>query len=370
MKDEGSRNSEEVRQETLAPGADPMPAEAQAPRMTLAYHKPYKVCQVCGKVFPDRKTYLMETEPVRGNPDYPEGKMPAEDGDEWYYELRNCSCGATLAEKIRSERDLSPLGRLRRSMFRELWDHYVREKGMSREEAREAVMSRYEAFFRAHLTGHRVDRAGRGPWEQHGPASAELGRLLLSRGIGPNARHEIDDVIWERFGRLAAVMVLDSSGFTRRTKQSGIVSFLALIADLRRRLWSILEAYGATVRKAEADNVLAVFPDAESAVRCAIACQRNAKLTNAGRAEEDVLQICIGVGFGRLLVVGDEDVFGEEVNLASKLGEDVAGPGEILLTESAWRAVQDAFQGFDVEERTLDLAGVRAPYYALDWDLL
>ena len=83
-----------------------------------------------------------------------------------------------------------------------------------------------------------------------------------------------------------------------------------------------------------------------------------------------MLQICIGVGFGRLLVVGDEDVFGEEVNLASKLGEDVAGPGEVLLTESAWRAVQDAFQGFEVEERTLDLAGVQAPYYALDWDLL
>jgi class 3 adenylate cyclase len=34
-----------------------------------------------------------------------------------------------------------------------------------------------------------------------------------------------------------------------------------------------------------------------------------------------------------VLKIGD-DVFGDEVNLASKLGEDIAKAGEILMTQS------------------------------------
>jgi hypothetical protein len=33
--------------------------------------------------------------------------------------------------------------------------------------------------------------------------------------------------------------------------------------------------------------------------------------------------------------VGDDEVYGHEMNLASKLGEDIAGGGEVLLTEAA-----------------------------------
>ena len=34
-------------------------------------------------------------------------------------------------------------------------------------------------------------------------------------------------------------------------------------------------------------------------------------------------------------MVGDDDFYGNELNLASKLGEDVADAGETLLTEAA-----------------------------------
>ena len=48
--------------------------------------------------------------------------------------------------------------------------------------------------------------------------------------------------------------------------------------------------------------------------------------------------LCIGLGFGRVLRIGDADVFGAEVNAASKLGEDIAKAHEILVT----KAVRDA----------------------------
>src|SRR5256886_5385868 len=40
-----------------------------------------------------------------------------------------------------------------------------------------------------------------------------------------------------------------------------------------------------------------------------------------------------GIGYGEILVIENEDIFGSEVNLASKLGEDLAQRGEILLTD-------------------------------------
>jgi len=47
------------------------------------------------------------------------------------------------------------------------------------------------------------------------------------------------------------------------------------------------------------------------------------------------------VGFGDVLDL-DGDAFGAEVNLASKIGEDLARPGEVLLTPGAADALSPA----------------------------
>jgi adenylate cyclase len=49
--------------------------------------------------------------------------------------------------------------------------------------------------------------------------------------------------------------------------------------------------------------------------------------------EEQVL-LCVGLGYGEMLRIGDEDVFGAEVNAASKLGEDTAKGWDIMVTEN------------------------------------
>jgi len=45
--------------------------------------------------------------------------------------------------------------------------------------------------------------------------------------------------------------------------------------------------------------------------------------------------------FGDVLRIGDSDVWGREVNAASKLGEDTAKSGEILVTGAARAALGD-----------------------------
>lgn len=118
----------------------------------------YKVCGVCGKGFPDRVQYLSETVPVRQNPDFPEGNMPDEEGPGHFFELRNCNCGATLAVRIHTKRDLSPRGLLRREMFDDLEQLFMLRDKVDRREAHGRVMARYGAFFKLHLTNKDEDK--------------------------------------------------------------------------------------------------------------------------------------------------------------------------------------------------------------------
>ena len=59
-------------------------------------------------------------------------------------------------------------------------------------------------------------------------------------------------------------------------------------------------------------------------------------------AEPDMrMHVAIGVGYGPTLYVSGVDVWGDQANRAFKLGEDIAEPGEILVTAEA-RAAMNA----------------------------
>jgi adenylate cyclase len=57
------------------------------------------------------------------------------------------------------------------------------------------------------------------------------------------------------------------------------------------------------------------------------------------------------------LRIGDDDVFGNQVNAASKLGEDTARANEILITKAA----KDALSATDVEGLSFELLTERIP---------
>ena len=84
--------------------------------------------------------------------------------------------------------------------------------------------------------------------------------------------------------------------------------------------------------------MLVIFRNIRKAIDCAVRMQQSVKIYNKDREDTEKILLCIGLGFGRVLLIGDEDVFGAEVNAASKLGEDTAKAWEILVTS----AVRDA----------------------------
>lgn len=54
--------------------------------------------------------------------------------------------------------------------------------------------------------------------------------------------------------------------------------------------------------------------------------------------QKQMVLLCVGLGYGDVLRIGDSDVFGAEINAASKLGEDTAKAHEILVTGSVKKA--------------------------------
>jgi class 3 adenylate cyclase len=73
------------------------------------------------------------------------------------------------------------------------------------------------------------------------------------------------------------------------------------------------------------------------------------------------IYLCIGIGCGDVLMLEKEDMYGSEFNLASKLGEDLAERGEILLTSAAFEKLEGDKQ--DWEKMELSISGLELVAY-------
>jgi class 3 adenylate cyclase len=141
-----------------------------------------------------------------------------------------------------------------------------------------------------------------------------------------------------RLTKRLAVVYTDTADFTVRTARDGILHFLMVFNRLVRRARPLVRRLGGEIVKVEADSLLVRFRDADAACRGVDALERLLAELNRGRSEDERLRFSYGIGFGDFLET-DHDLFGLEMNLASKLGEDLARPGEALLTPSAVAAV-------------------------------
>ncbi|MFE4106805.1 adenylate/guanylate cyclase domain-containing protein [Almyronema epifaneia] len=190
-------------------------------------------------------------------------------------------------------------------------------------------------------------------WERN--TASLFQQLLQQRNQYPEAAPAIDQQIQSLFGQHLAVMVLDAVGFSRSAQQSGIIAALAEIQRLQAIAVPAIEGSGGSVFKLDADNVYAYFPNAEAAVAAAQAL--------ISQLNVEGMHASIGIGYGEVLVIANTDIFGEELNLASKLGEDLAGRDEILLTEAAFCSLPPHTLNTDL--LMMEISGLRLRTYRL-----
>jgi adenylate cyclase len=190
---------------------------------------------------------------------------------------------------------------------------------------------------------------------------AELNRLLQLRNEHPEKAVEIDAQIHQTFLQSHAVMVLDMSGFSRLTIRHSIIHFLAMLRRLCAIALPIVEQYQGSLVKQEADNIFAVFPTVEAAIEAAIDILKSLDAINTGLPDSQDLHVSLGIGYGELLMIEGKDVFGSEMNLACKLGEDLARAGEILLTEAAYHQLNQPDRSW--EKLEFSISGLELTTY-------
>jgi adenylate cyclase len=185
---------------------------------------------------------------------------------------------------------------------------------------------------------------------------AELNKLLQERNEYPDKAAEIDGEIRKTFGETHAITVMDMSGFSRLTIKHGIIHFLAMIHRMNQIIMPTVDEYDGAIIKFEADNAFAIFPDVEQSVAACVDILKRFEAANTMLPDELDMYGKFGIGYGEVLIVQDEDLYGSEVNLASKLGEDLASRGEILLTEAAFQQVDREKRQY--EEIELSISGL------------
>lgn len=200
------------------------------------------------------------------------------------------------------------------------------------------------------------------------PMAQKFQELLLqfSQSDVVEERKTIERSLWTDYGAEFAVFVLDMSGFSMLTRKYGIVHYLAMVRRMQLTTEPIVKSHGGFMIKYEADNCFAMFPEPEAAVRAAIAMQNAFAASNLLTPEDQDIHISCGVDFGKVLIIGREDCFGDPVNRASKIGEDVAAAGEILVTKEAMDMIP-ADAGIRAREINVSISGISIPAFMIDY---
>ena len=198
--------------------------------------------------------------------------------------------------------------------------------------------------------------------------SKKFHNLLLnfSQAETMEERQNIESSLWDEFGAEYAVFVLDMSGFSLLTRKYGIVHYLSMVRRMQMTTEPIVKSYGGSMIKYEADNCFAVFPDPLAAVHAAIAMQHAFGAENLLTSEDLDIHISCGIDYGKILVVGHEDCFGDPVNRASKMGEDLAVAGEILVTREAMQMIP-VTAGIKSREMNVSISGITIPAFLIDY---
>lgn len=164
-------------------------------------------------------------------------------------------------------------------------------------------------------------------------ASEDRLEQLIAERLRPGAdKARIDERIWDLFGEEWAVMFTDLVGFSSGVSSFGIIHFLQVIHESHRLLIPCIDRHDGILLKIEGDSMMVIFRKVGKAIDCACEMQRLCRDYTASCEPAERLALAVGLGFGRLLRIGDRDVFGGEVNAAAKLGEDIAAAHEILVT--------------------------------------
>lgn len=137
--------------------------------------------------------------------------------------------------------------------------------------------------------------------------------------------------------RLAAILHADAVGYTRHLAEDEAATVKTLQGHMEAMVDSVAGQRGRVVNK-PGDALLAEFPSAVAAIRCAIAIQQALAPRNAALPEKRRMPFRVGLHLGDVWVE-DGAHYGDGINIAARI-EPLAPPGGITVTGDFWRQVR------------------------------
>ena len=158
--------------------------------------------------------------------------------------------------------------------------------------------------------------------------------------------------------RLAAIMFTDIVDYSALTQRSEDLA-LALLEEHQRLIRSVCLRHRGQEIKTTGDGFLIEFGSALEAARCAIEMQRMLAERNRQVPAESRIQIRIGLHLGDV-IHQDNDIFGDGVNIASRL-EALADPAGICISQDLAHQIQNKIEELIVKLGPSTLKNIHMP---------
>ena len=210
-------------------------------------------------------------------------------------------------------------------------------------------------------------------------------RLQATR---PEAKKAADNALMTRFSRAGCTAVVIVIGIAADAVQAEVddkdsveLLSLALLFKIKAIAEEAAKANGGEMVKAMQERAVrgcfALMPSPEGALALAVLCTMQVKELNAEITEqrgkpsadsESYVWVQIGAATGEVLDLGGFNAFGDPVNTAFKMGEDVAEEWEVLLQDKTMEKLKPertAPFGFTLHEKSL--SKVTLKYWRVKW---
>jgi adenylate cyclase len=170
------------------------------------------------------------------------------------------------------------------------------------------------------------------------PTPPHIVAVILNKIRGPE--HTESDATSHDRGhrRLAAILFADVVAYSRLTAQDETGTWHRLQSVLREVVRPNVEAHDGRIISIAGDGILVEFASAVEAVSSGIALQQSMRLRNAAVADDQRIQLRVGINLGDIMIHG-HDLHGDGVNVAARL-ERLAEPGGICISATVLEHVQ------------------------------
>jgi class 3 adenylate cyclase len=181
-------------------------------------------------------------------------------------------------------------------------------------------------------------------------------------------RERLERMVEEKFRKRLTVVFTDLKGSTSMAETYGDLESRSVIKRYHDLAAEAIRANDGVLVKTIGDGTLSHFPTAIGALRASVTIQKGMDEFNLSGKFKMPILVRVGIHTGHC-IVEKNDIFGDVVNAASRF-ESSAHPGEILISEETFQALDDKSEIYCRFRDEIVLKGKKEPVkaYKAFWD--